>query len=89
MADKALLDELANKQQSAKQNVLAMTPPWKESANGGIKTTSVVNVQLAIEYDPLLQGLFRYNEFTWEVEVARDVPELHIKRDKCWMLTIL
>ncbi|MHA3066602.1 virulence-associated E family protein [Lacticaseibacillus saniviri] len=80
MADKALLDELANKQQSAKQNVLAMTPPWKESANGGIKTTSVVNVQLAIEYDPLLQGLFRYNEFTWEVEVARDVPELHIKK---------
>lgn len=80
MPDFAQLDELKRKQQELQSKVIAMTPQFKETQNGGIKTTSVVNAQLAINYDPLLEGLLAYNDFTWEVEVMRDVPEIYIKK---------
>ncbi|KRK39972.1 Helicase [Loigolactobacillus bifermentans DSM 20003] len=72
--------ELAEQQEADRKKIIAMTPPFKKGQGDKPKTTSVVNVQLAIEYDPLLKGAFAYNEFTWEVEVVRDIPQLHIKK---------
>lgn len=80
MPEFAQLDELKKKQQELQSKVIAMTPQFKENQNGGIKVNSVVNAQMAIEYDPLLKGLLAYNDFTWEVEVTRDIPELFIKK---------
>lgn len=78
--DNSALNQLADQQNELSAKVAAMTPPFKKTAQGGIKTTSVVNVQLGIEFDPLLRGALAYNQFTWEVEVLRDIPELHIKK---------
>ena len=52
------------------------------NANGNIKTTSVTNVKIIIENDPLLRDVFRYNEFTQNIDVVKDVPELHIEKGK-------
>lgn len=52
------------------------------NANGNIKTTSVTNVKIIIENDPLLRDVFRYNEFTQNIDVVKDVPDLHIEKGK-------
>ena len=80
MPDFEQLDELQQQQKKLQAKVTAMTPQFKENQNGGIKTTSVINAQMAIEYDPLLHGALAYNDFTWEVEVMKDIPELYMKR---------
>ena len=43
-----------------------------ERTNGKIKTTSVKNIVLILKTDKNLQGLFRFNEFTNEVDVVKD-----------------
>lgn len=78
--NEAAMNELAAQQEAIQKRIVAMTPSWKKTQNGGIKTTSIVNIQMAIEFDPLLKGCLAYNEFTWEVEVTRDVPALHLKK---------
>lgn len=52
------------------------------NANGNIKTTSVNNVKIIIENDPLLAGVFRFNEFTQNIDVVRNVSKLHIDKGK-------
>lgn len=77
-----LMNQVGATMQRQARNVVAMTPPWKMGGVNGdvIKPTSIVNAELAIDYDPLLKDLLMYNDFTWEVEVTRDVPQLHIKK---------
>lgn len=43
-----------------------------ERTNGKIRTTSVKNIVLILKTDKNLQGLFRFNEFTNEVDVVKD-----------------
>lgn len=52
------------------------------NASGNIKTTSINNVKIIIENDPLLAGVFRFNDFTQNIDVVKDVPELHIDQGK-------
>lgn len=75
-----LMNQLEDRQQKAQKSVARMEPPFAKSTSGVPKPTSVVNVELAIEYDPLLQGLFRYNLFTWEIELTRDVPVMSLHK---------
>ena len=43
-----------------------------ERTNGKIRTTSVKNIVLILKTDKNLQGLFKFNEFTNEVDVVKD-----------------
>lgn len=79
-ANTELMNQLDATMKRQAANVVAMEPPWKKNTDGGIKVASIVNAELAIEYDPTVSDFLAYNEFTWEVEVTRDVPELHIKK---------
>ncbi|QNQ80804.1 VapE domain-containing protein [Lactobacillus sp. PV034] len=47
--------------------------PFELTRDGGLKTTSVKNVVLILQNDPKLVGLFKFNEFTQEVDVVKDV----------------
>lgn len=67
--DKKAAKQLSNLQKQPKKNgfVFDMTE------NGQPKTTSPRNVALILEHDPELKGLLRYNRFTEEIDVVRDV----------------
>ncbi|MDN5989867.1 MAG: virulence-associated E family protein, partial [Lactobacillus sp.] len=45
---------------------------FEETKDGSLKTTSVKNVVLILKTDKNLQNLFKFNEFTNEVDVVRD-----------------
>lgn len=72
-----LIDEVADLQQSARSRVAKMTPQWLQGANGP-KANSINNAVMALDYDPILSGALAYNEFTWEIVLTRDIPQLHI-----------
>lgn len=78
--DDVALDQLVARQKETQAKIISMQPPFKKTQNGGIKSTSVLNVQYAINSDPILKGVLAYNEFTWEIEVMHDVPQLHMKK---------
>lgn len=46
---------------------------FETTKDGGLKTTSVKNIVLILKTDKNLQDLFRFNEFTREIDVVRDV----------------
>lgn len=46
---------------------------FEMTKDGSLKTTSVKNIVLILQNDPKLQGLFKFNEFTNEVDVVKDV----------------
>lgn len=48
--------------------------------NKHIKRNSIFNIKVILEMDPLLKGMFRYNEYTECVEIVKDCPELHIAK---------
>lgn len=45
---------------------------FEETKDGSLKTTSVKNVVLILKTDKNLQNLFKFNEFTNEVDVVKD-----------------
>lgn len=45
---------------------------FETTKDGGLKTTSVKNIVLILKTDKNLQDLFRFNEFTREIDVVRD-----------------
>ena len=45
-----------------------------------IKQNSIYNIRQILELDPILQGFVKYNDFTSEIDVVKDVPTLHIKQ---------
>lgn len=45
---------------------------FEETKDGSLKTTSVKNIVLILKTDKNLQNLFKFNEFTNEVDVVRD-----------------
>lgn len=48
------------------------------TATGSIKSKSRVNVVIILADDSKLKGLFGFNEFTENIEVVKDIPELNI-----------
>ena len=45
---------------------------FEETKDGSLKTTSVKNVVLILKTDKNLQNLFKFNEFTNEVDVVKN-----------------
>lgn len=44
-----------------------------------IKKTSLTNIEVILEFDSLFKGAFAYNEFTYEKDVVRSIPEIGIE----------
>ncbi|APX73415.1 helicase [Companilactobacillus allii] len=47
---------------------------------GSIKANSLKNIGLILEHDKLLRNIFAFNDFTHEIGVTKDVPELNIDK---------
>lgn len=54
--------------------------PFLIDSKNHIKRNSIFNIKVILETDPLLEGMFKYNEYTECVEVVKDCPELHIAK---------
>lgn len=54
--------------------------PFIRTAKGTIKPKSLFNIELILERDPQLKGMFRFNEFTGEIDVAKNSEQLLIKK---------
>lgn len=54
--------------------------PFLVDSKDHIKRNSIFNIKVILEMDPLLEGMFKYNEYTECVEVVKDCPELHIAK---------
>ena len=54
--------------------------PFLVDSKNHIKRNSIFNIKVILENDPLLEGMFKYNEYTECVEVVKDCPELHIAK---------
>ena len=71
MTDKKVLN--LNKEEADKlQKSENKKSIFERTAAGALRTTSVKNVVLILKTDPNLKDLFRFNEFTQEIDVVRD-----------------
>lgn len=50
------------------------------NAQGNVKNNSLKNIGLILEQDPVLHGTFKYNEFTYSVDIVKSIPELFIQK---------
>lgn len=57
-----------------------MALPFSRNKEGNIKTNSLMNIELILDNDPDLKDMFKFNEFTSEIEVVKDNPKLHIAK---------
>lgn len=64
--------------------VVQMPLDFELNDKDNIKTNSLKNVGLILEHDKMLRNIFAFNDFTHEIGVVKDVPELRI--DKGQML---
>lgn len=49
---------------------------------GGIRVNSLRNIGLILEHDKTLLHTFAYNDFSHEISVIKDIPELTIKKGR-------
>lgn len=68
--------EKAKKQKS---NVIEMPIEFSMTEKGNIKPNSLRNCGLVLEHDDRLRKLLAFNEFTYSIDVLRDVDDLGIK----------
>ncbi|MFR5009166.1 MAG: VapE domain-containing protein, partial [Limosilactobacillus vaginalis] len=54
--------------------------PFIRTAKGAIKPKSLFNIEVILEHDPQLVGMFKFNEFTGEIDVARSSDKPLIKK---------
>ena len=54
--------------------------PFIRTAKGAIKPKSLFNIEVILENDPQLVGMFKFNEFTGEIDVARSSDKLLINK---------
>ncbi|MFT8515054.1 virulence-associated E family protein [Schleiferilactobacillus harbinensis] len=76
VADKEAMEALAKQQ----RKVVPMGIKFRVNDKGYVIPNSIRNVALALEHDPLLMKVFRYNEFTHEIDVTKGIKELHIAK---------
>lgn len=76
------MDKLSAMQHQNK--VVQMPLDFELNANDNIKANSLKNVGLILEHDKVLRNIFAFNDFTHEIGVVKDVPDLRI--DKGQML---
>lgn len=74
------IDTLAEMQKKGGKKVVNMPIPFELNSNDNPKANSLRNVGLILERDPVLKNIFAFNDFTHEIGVVKDVPELNIKK---------
>lgn len=73
------LKEMQEKPKKPKPGTLAALPfSRSKDKEGNIKTNSLMNIELILDNDPELKDMFKFNEFTAEIEVVKDSASLHI-----------
>lgn len=58
----------------------AAKPDFKTDEHGKIKTNSMANIEQILEKDPLFKGIFRFNDFTNEIDVTTSCQDLRISK---------
>lgn len=77
--DEKAAEKLKEMQEQPKPGSL-MALPFSRNKEGNIKTNSLMNIELILDNDPELKDMFRFNEFTSEIEVIKDNTKLHIAK---------
>lgn len=77
--DEKAAERLKEMQEQPKPGSL-MALPFSRNKEGNIKTNSLMNIELILDNDPELKDMFKFNEFTGEIEVVKDNPKLHIAK---------
>lgn len=77
--DEKAAEKLKEMQEQPKPGSL-MALPFSRNKEGNIKTNSLMNIELILDNDPELKDMFRFNEFTGEIEVVKDNSKLHIAK---------
>lgn len=73
------LKSMQEKPKKPKPGTLAALPfSRSKDKEAKIKTNSLMNIELILDNDPELKGMFKFNEFTAEIEVVKDSASLHI-----------
>lgn len=54
--------------------------PFFRTKNGAIKPKSLYNIEWILEHDPELVGMFKFNEFTGEIDVVRTSDKLLVNK---------
>lgn len=73
------LKEMQEKPKKPKPGTLAALPfSRSKDKEAKIKTNSLMNIELILDNDPELKDMFKFNEFTAEIEVVKDSASLHI-----------
>lgn len=62
------------------ENVIKKPLNFDLNAQGNVKNNSLKNIGLILEQDPVLHGTFKYNEFTYSIDVTKSIPKLFIKK---------
>lgn len=76
----ALEDEIEKLQKLQHGNVTEMPVKGFElNKDGAIKTNSMKNVSIILKRDPLLAGKFRFNEFTYEIDLTTTLEQLMLE----------
>lgn len=55
-------------------------PGLRTNQDGAIKANSITNVSLILQRDPKLAGKIAFNEFTYEIELLEDLPDLMLEK---------
>lgn len=79
---KSSISKLSKMQHENK--VVQMPLDFELNEKDNIKTNSLKNIGLILEHDKVLRNIFAFNDFTHEIGVVKDVPDLRI--DKGQML---
>lgn len=58
----------------------AAKPDFKTDEHGKIKTNSMANIEQILESDPHFKGIFRFNDFTNEIDVTTSCQDLRISK---------
>lgn len=64
----------------AENDVVRKPIPFELNTQGNPKTNSLKNVGLILTQDPLLHDTFRYNEFTYSIDVVKNIPQLFVEK---------
>ncbi|MBY8968465.1 hypothetical protein KHP57_22510, partial [Algiphilus sp. NNCM1] len=77
--DEKTAERLKKMQEQPKPGSLAALP-FSRNKEGNIKANSLMNIELILDNDPELKDMFKFNEFTSEIEVVKDNPKLHVAK---------
>lgn len=55
---------------------------FKTTKDGHIRANSISNVATILERDSMLAGKFAFNEFTYEIELLKDLPKLMLEKGR-------